>query len=298
MRQDGGDFRMIDLKDRVAIVTGASRGIGRAIALGLARHGCHVVVAAKSTDSTARLPGSIYTVAEEIAQRGGSVLPIPLDVREEGQIEHLAAQAEQRFGRIDFLVNNAGALFAETVLATPAKRFDLVMDVNVRGAFLTCRAVLPFMLRQRFGHVINMSPPLDPRFAPGRVAYAISKLGMTLLTVGLAEEVRADNIAVNSLWPATMIESQATIHWGLGRPELWRKPDILVDCVLRLFGKSPREITGQALIDEDFLRNEGITDFRHYACIPGTEPPRVDWNAPWPFSSTTSSTRENQSTTR
>lgn len=269
---------MIDLRDRVAIVTGASRGIGRAMALGLARHGCHVVIAAKSTTSRDDLPGSIYSVAEEVAKLGVQPLPLSVDVRFEEQIEAMAWEAEARFGRIDFLINNAGALFWKPLRETPAKRFDLVMDVNARGAFLCCRAVLPIMIRQRFGHIINLSPPLEPRLAVGKIAYAISKLGMTLLTVGLAEEVRAENIAVNSLWPATMIESQATINWHLGRPELWRKPDILVDSVLRLFRKSPGEITGQALIDEDFLRDEGVTDFSHYACVPGTNPPRIDWS--------------------
>lgn len=287
---------MIELKDRVAIVTGASRGIGRAITLGLARSGCHVVIAAKSTESTEKLPGSIFTVAEEAATFGIRALPVAVDVRDETQIEELVARTESQFGRIDYLINNAGAIFWQTVLETPPRRFDLVMNVNLRGAFLACRAVLPLMMRQRFGHIINMAPPWDARWAPGRVAYAISKLGMTLLTLGLAEEVKASNIAVNSLWPATMIESQATIHWGLGRPELWRKPDILVDCVIRLFRKPPQEITGQALIDEDFLRSQGVSDFRPYACVPGTDPPRVDWHAAFPLGPGTTITRENQST--
>ena len=125
------------------------------------------------------------------------------------------------------------------------------------------------------GHIINMSPPLDLAMVPGRVAYAISKLGMTLLTHGLAAEVRGQNVAVNSLWPVTIIESQASINWGLGRPELWRKPDILVDCVLRIVRKEPGALTGQALLDEDFLRSEGVTDFTGYAVVPGTHPPAV-----------------------
>jgi citronellol/citronellal dehydrogenase len=122
-----------------------------------------------------------------------------------------------------------------------------------------------------------MSPPLDLSMVPGRIAYSISKLGMTLLTHGLAEEVRAQNVAVNSLWPVTIIESQASINWGLGTPAMWRKPDILVDCVLRLVRKEPAELTGQALLDEDFLRAEGVADFSGYACVPGTEPPRLSW---------------------
>jgi citronellol/citronellal dehydrogenase len=164
-------------------------------------------------------------------------------------------------------------------LDTPPKRFDLVMNVNARAAFLCSRAVLPVMIRQRWGHIINMSPPLDLEMVPGRIAYAISKLGMTLLTHGLAEEVRPHNIAVNSLWPVTVIESQASINWGLGTPAQWRKPDILVDCVLRLAAKEPGELTGQALLDEDFLRAEGVADFGGYACVPGTDPPRLTWTA-------------------
>ena len=126
---------------------------------------------------------------------------------------------------------------------------------------------------------MNMSPPIDPAMVPGRVAYCISKFGMTLLTLGLAEEVRPHNVAVNSLWPVTVIESQASINWKLGGPEQWRKPDILVDCVRRLVGKEPGELTGQALLDEDFLRAEGVTDFSGYACVPGTNPPRLSWSA-------------------
>jgi citronellol/citronellal dehydrogenase len=154
------------------------------------------------------------------------------------------------------------------------------MGVNVRAAFLCARAVLPAMIEGRWGHVINMSPPLDVSVVPGKIAYFISKFGMTLLTHGLAEEVRQHNVAVNSLWPVTVIESQASINWGLGSRKQWRKPDILVDCVLRLVRKGPGELTGQALLDEDFLRAEGVTDFSGYACVPGTEPPRLSWTMP------------------
>jgi citronellol/citronellal dehydrogenase len=268
---------MIDLAGRVAIVTGASRGIGRALALGLARAGCAVALAAKSCESTDRLPGSVYTVAAEVESVGGQALPLPTDVRNEVQLEALVQQTLQRFGRIDILINNAGALWWQPLLQTPAKRFDLVMQVNVRAAFLLARAVLPAMIAQGGGHIVNFSPPLDLGFVPGKLAYAISKLGMTLLTHGLAEEARPHRVAVNSLWPATIIESQAAIHWKLGTPDLWRKPEILVDCVLRIIDKDPAVFTGQALLDEDFLRTEGVTDFAAYACVPGANPPRINW---------------------
>jgi citronellol/citronellal dehydrogenase len=263
----------------VAIITGASRGIGRAIALGLARDGYSIVVAAKSTTSSEKLPGSIYTVADEVTALGREALPVVCDVRDEAQIEAMAAQARGRFGRIDVLVNNAGALFWQKLEDTPAKRFDLVMGVNARAAFLCCRAVLPAMKERKWGHIINMSPPLDLSIVPGRIAYAISKLGMTLLTIGLAEEAKADHIAVNSLWPVTIIKSQASINWGLGTPAMWRKADILVDCVRRMVAKEPAALTGKALLDEDFLRGEGMTDFSGYACVPGSEPPRLAWTA-------------------
>ena len=265
------------LHDRVAVITGASRGIGRALALGLARSGCHIVVAAKSTESSERLPGSIYSVAREVEALGVQALPVQVDVRDAEQIEALAARTQERFGRIDILINNAGALWWQPLLDTPPKRFDLVVGVNARAAFLACRAVLPHMIARRWGHIINMSPPIDLRIVPGRIAYFISKFGMTLLTHGLAEEVRDWNVGVNSLWPVTIIESQASINWKLGEPAMWRKPDILVDCVLRLVQKEPLEVTGQALLDEDFLRKEGVTDFGGYACVPGTEPPHFPW---------------------
>jgi len=269
---------MSSLQGRVAVITGASRGIGRAIALGLARHGCSVVIAAKSTESTEKLPGSIHTVAREVEALGAQALPIPVDVRDANQLEMLAARTVERFGRIDLLINNAGALWWQPLLDTPAKRFDLVLGVNARAAFLSSRAVLPHMIQRRWGHIINMSPPIDLKAVPGRIAYFISKFGMTLLTHGLAEEVRPYNIAVNSLWPVTIIESQASINWNLGTPAMWRKPDILVDCVLRLVQKEPGEVTGQALLDEDFLRAEGVTDFSGYACVPGSEPARIAWS--------------------
>lgn len=270
---------METLRDRVAIITGASRGIGRAIALGLAKEGCHVVVAAKSVESSEKLPGSIYTVASELEALGVQALPLQVDVREEAQLQAMAEATRKRFGRIDILINNAGALWWHPMLETPSKRFDLVMDVNARATFLACQAVLPAMMAQKWGHIINMSPPIDLNVVPGKIAYFISKYGMTLISLGLAGEMKPHHIAVNSLWPVTIVESQASINWGLGSREQWRKPDILVDCVLRLVKKDPLEVTGRALLDEDFLREEGVTDFSRYACIEGTDPQPIPWSA-------------------
>src|SRR6516225_1602506 len=160
---------MSALQDRVAVVTGASRGIGRALAWGLARQGCHVVIAAKSVASTDRLPGSIYSVAQEVEALGVEALPFQIDVRDAEQIDALAAKTLERFGRIDILINNAGALWWQPLLDTPAKRFDLVMSVNARAACLACRAVLPTLTERKWGHIINMSPPLDLAMVPGRI---------------------------------------------------------------------------------------------------------------------------------
>ena len=158
------------------------------------------------------------------------------------------------------------------------KRFDLVMGVNTRGAFACTRHLLPAMIAQKFGHILMLSPPVDVKAATGKVAYAISKFGMTLIAHGVADEVREHNVAANALWPATLLESQATIRWGLGDRSMWRKPEIVADAMVALFAKEPRSLTGQALIDEDFLRAEGVTDFARYRCDPETEPPRVGFD--------------------
>lgn len=263
------------LEGKVAIVTGASRGIGKKIALDLAKRGVKVCVAAKSEKGTEKLPGSIYDTVEEIKKMGGQAIAVKTDVRSEEDIKNMVEKTVQEFGTVHILINNAGALWWQPVTETPPKRFDLVMQVNVRASFIACYYVLPYMIKQKWGHIINMSPPINLSVLPGKVGYLISKFGMTMLSMGLAEEVREHNIAVNSLWPATAIESQATINFKLGDPSMWRKPDILSDAVIAIISKKPSRRTGMALIDEDLLREEGITDFSHYACVPGTNPPRI-----------------------
>lgn len=268
---------METLSGRVAIITGASRGIGRAIALRLAKEGVAVVIAAKTAEPDPRLPGTIYTVAEEVQASGGRALPVQVDVRDENAVQRMVEQTMQTFGRIDILVNNAGALWWYPVLETPPKRFDLVMDVNLRGAFVCSQAVLPHMMAQRWGHILNMSPPIDFSVLPGKVAYMISKFGMTMLAFGLAEEVKEYNIAVNALWPRTLIESQATIGWNLGTPQQWRKADIMADAVYEIVRRPPASLTGRALIDEEVLREAGVTDFSVYNCTPEGEPMEIVW---------------------
>ena len=263
---------------KVAFVTGASRGVGKALALGLARAGCDVVVAAKTTQPNPRIPGTIGDTARVIEALGRRALAVPLDVRDDAAVERATKAALDHFGRVDFLINNAGALFWQNMAETPLKKFDLVMSVNARGAFACTHHLLPAMRAQKFGHILMLSPPVDAQAAGGKIAYAISKFGMTLIAQGLATEVREDNVAANALWPATMIESLATINWGLGDRTMWRTPEILVDATLRIFAKEPRAFTGQAIIDEDFLRAEGISDFSGYRCDPSHEPPRVGFN--------------------
>jgi citronellol/citronellal dehydrogenase len=269
---------MMGLRDKVAIITGASRGIGKVIALALAERGCNVVVAAKSVADDPRLPGTIHDTVREVEERGARGLAVQTDVRDEAAIERLAKTTADTFGRIDFVINNAGALWWRPALETPAKRFDLVMDVNVRASFLLATACAPAMIAQGGGHVLNMSPPVDLLPHPGTVAYTVSKFGMTMVALGLAAEWKKHRISSNALWPATMIESQATINWQMGERRMWRTPDIISDATLALLESDPGTITGRALIDEDFLREQGVTDFRRYRCDPDHEPPRIDYS--------------------
>lgn len=263
------------LAGKVAIVTGASRGIGRALALAFAREGARVTVAAKSEVESERLPGTIHSVAREIEAAGGEAIAVRVDVRDPASVAEMVARTRERWGRIDIYVHNAGALWWQDVVDTPLSRLDLMLQVNVRGAFAGAQAVLPTMLEQGSGHIIVCSPPVDLSALPGKVGYLISKFGMTMLAHGLAEEVRGRGVAVNALWPATLIKSQATINFRIGGPELWREPEIVSDAALEIVTTPPAELTGRALIDEDLLRERGWTDFSRYRCDPDHEPPRV-----------------------
>ena len=267
------------LKEKVAIITGASRGIGKAVAKRLAKEGVRVVLAAKTAEPHPKLPGTIFDAKREIEKEGGCALAVPTDVRFEDQIQRLVERTVEYFGRLDIVIHNAGAIFWENVENTPPKRLDLVWQVNCRAAFLLCHFSLPYLKRQG-GHILLFSPPIDFRLLPGKVAYFISKFGMTMLTLGLSQEVKSDSIAVNSLWPATLIESQATRHFRLGEPRHWRKPEIVADAVCCVVRRPPSEVTGQVLIDEEVLREEGVEDFSSYNCAPDGEPIRIV-DTPW-----------------
>jgi citronellol/citronellal dehydrogenase len=268
------------LLDRVVFITGASRGIGRACALACAREGADVVIAAKTeVAENPRLPGTIHDVAREVEALGRRALAIKLDVRDADACEAAVEQAVARFGRVDALLNNAGALWWADVVETPVKKFDLIMGVNVRASFVLAHAVLPHMIKQRWGHVVMMSPPVDAGAVAHHGAYAVSKFGMTMIAQAVAEEGRDHNVTGSALWPATAIESYATMNFGMGGPEVWRKADILADAVLALLSREPSARPGRAWIDEELLRDEGVTDFGKYQCVPGQEPPHFPFSA-------------------
>lgn len=273
------------LKDRVVFITGASRGIGRAVALACAREGADIVVAAKTdVAENPRLPGTIHDVAREIEGLGQKALALKLDVRDDAACEGAVAKAIERFGRVDALVNNAGALWWADITETPVKKFDLIMGINVRAAFTLSRAVLPHMVERKYGHILMMSPPLpadasDPAIYAHHGAYAVSKFGMTMVAHAITAEYAEHNVTANALWPATVIESYATINFGLGGPEMWRKADILADASVALLAKEPSARRGKGWIDEDLLREEGVTDFSKYQCVPGMEPPKLGFSS-------------------
>jgi citronellol/citronellal dehydrogenase len=279
------------LQNRVVLITGASRGIGRACAIACARAGADVVIAARGEGpglpaklgDTPGPPGTLDEVAREIEALGRRALPVRLDVRDEAACEAAVARAVEVLGRVDVLVNNAGALWYGDVVETAPKRFDLVMDVNLRAAFVLSRAVLEHMIRQRFGHIVMMSPPVHeggPATVAHRAAYAVSKLGMTMIAQAITEETRGTNVTAHALWPATAIESSATlgdtprtpgamaVAEGQGRPEERRKADIVADALLFLVSREPSARPGRAWIDEDLLRAEGVTDFSKYQSAP------------------------------
>ena len=264
---------MSSLAGKTLFITGASRGIGKAIALRAAADGANIVIAAKSVRSREKLPGTIYSAAEEIEAAGGQALPLQVDIREEEQVVAAVAQAAERFGGIDILVNNASAIYLARTDAVPMKRFDLMHQVNTRGTFLCSQACLPQLRQAKNPHILTMSPPLNlnPRWFKDHVAYTLSKYGMSLCVLGLAEELRSAGIAVNALWPRTVIATAALAMLG-GRvpPNACRTPEILADAAHRILTRNSRECSGNFFIDEEVLTAAGISDFERYAVAPGT----------------------------
>jgi citronellol/citronellal dehydrogenase len=262
----------MSLQGKTLFVTGASRGIGLAIALRAARDGANIAIAAKTTEPHPKLPGTIYTAAEEIERAGGKALPLPVDIRDEPAVKEAIERTVAAFGGLDIVVNNASAISLTATPQTEMKRFDLMHQVNTRGTFMVSKYAIPHLAEAENPHILMLAPPLDLReewFAP-HLAYSLAKFGMSLCVLGLAGELRAKGIAVNALWPRTTIATSA-VNNLLGGEELARAsrtPEIVADAACLVFNKPARGFTGQFLIDEIFLAGEGVTDFERYRVDP------------------------------
>ena len=269
---------MADLGGKTLFVSGGSRGIGLAIALRAARDGANVAIAAKTSEPNPKLPGTIHTAAAEIEQCGGRALPIVCDIRDEASVHAAVAATVRHFGGIDILVNNASAISLTGTLATPMKRFDLMFGVNVRGTFLCSQVCLPHLKLSagagRNPHILTLSPPLnlDPKWFRDHVAYTMAKYGMSLCVLGMSEEFRTDGIAVNALWPRTVIATAALAMIPGAREQLdrTRQPSIMADAAHAILTRDARTTTGNFFLDDEVLLDAGITDFDRYAVKPGT----------------------------
>lgn len=264
---------MSKLKDKVIFITGASRGIGREIALHCAQDGAKIVIAAKTDQPHPKLEGTIHTVAKEVEAAGGTALPVILDVRDESMIHEAVSKTVNHFGGIDILINNASAISLTPTLETTMKRFDLIFSVNVRGTFLCSQACIPHLKKAKNPHILNLSPPLNmqPRWFKDHLAYTMSKYGMSECTLGMAEEFKSAGIAVNSLWPRTTIATAAVIY-NFPKEILAasRKASIMSDAAYEILTRDSRTTTGRFFVDEELLREMGVKDFSQYALDPET----------------------------
>jgi len=268
---------MMSLAGKKIFVTGGSRGIGLAIALRAARDGASVAIAAKTAEVNPKLPGTIYSAAAEIEAAGGVALPIQCDLRDEDQITASIAQAAAEFGGIDILINNASAINLTKTEATPAKRFDLMFDVNVRGTFLTSQAAIPHLRESakagRNPHILTLSPPLSmkAKWFQHHVAYTMAKYGMSMCVLGMSEEFRKEGIAVNALWPRTAIDTAALQMIPGVDTAACRTPEILADAAYIILNRESKSCTGNFFVDDELLASEGITDLEKYSVVPGTK---------------------------
>jgi citronellol/citronellal dehydrogenase len=273
----------MSLAGKTLFVTGASRGIGLAIALRAAKDGANVAIAAKTAEPHKHLPGTIYSAAKDIEAAGGQALPLIVDVRDEASVFAAVEETAHRFGGIDICVNNASAIQLTGTEATDMKRYDLMHQVNARGTFLTSKACIPHLKRAANPHVLMLSPPLDmsPRWFGPHVAYTMAKFGMSMCVLGMAEEFKPDGIAFNALWPRTGIAT-AAIQFALGGDDAMRQcrtPEIMADAAHAIFEKPARAFSGNFLIDDSFLYAEGVRDFEHYRVDP-TRPLMPDFFVP------------------
>lgn len=264
---------------KTLLITGASRGIGLAIALRAARDGANVAILAKTTQPHPKLPGTIFTAAGEIERAGGKALPIACDIRFEEQVEAAVRKTVEHFGGIDVCINNASAISLTDTVDTEMKRYDLMNQINARGTFLCSKATIPHLAKSQNPHILNIAPPLDmeTRWFAGRVAYTMAKFGMSMCTLGMAEELRPQGIAVNSLWPLTTIDTAAVrnLLGGDAAARLARKPEIVADAAMVIVQRPSRTCTGNFFIDEEVLREAGVRDFSVYA-NDSSSPPQVD----------------------
>ena len=265
----------MSFKNKTVIITGASRGIGKAIALKLAKEGANIVIASKSVEENPKLGGTIYSAAQEVELAGGKALAIQCDIRFEDQIQLVIDKTTERFGGIDILINNASAINLSTTELTEAKRFDLMYDINVRGTFMMCKACIPHLKKSTNAHILNLSPPLnmDMKWFANHLAYTISKYNMTMIALGLSAELKKYNIAANTLWPRTTIAT-AAVNNLLGGQMLMNKSrttDIVADAAWYILSKPSATCTGNTFIDENVLVTEGITDLKKYNVVAGAD---------------------------
>jgi citronellol/citronellal dehydrogenase len=262
-------------KNKTVFITGASRGIGKAIAIRLAKEGANIVVVAKSVEENPKLGGTIFSAAAEIEAAGGKALPIQCDIRFEEQIQKAVTEAANHFGGIDILINNASAISLTPVAQTEPKQFDLMHDINVRGTFFVSKACIPYLKKASNPHILTLSPPinLDIKWFANYVAYTISKYSMTMLTLGLSEELKKEGIAANTLWPRTTIATAAVknLLGGDALMQISRTPEIVADAAFYILSKPSADCTGNNFIDEDVLAKEGITDLGKYSVVPGAK---------------------------
>lgn len=268
-----------DLSDSTAFITGTTRGIGKQIALDLAEQGCNIVSTGKTSEKAGGysadtdVEGSIEQTAREVRERGAAALPIRLDVRDETAVEAAAERAIDQFGEVNILINNASAIFLLATASLPPKRFDLMTEVNVRGTYATTRAFADHLKTVENAWVLTNAPPITVDRMPGSAPYTWSKLGMSFLTLSLAEELDGHDVGCNCFWPVTAIDTRATRYFGLGTEDDWRSPDIVSDTVLEILRRDPATFTGNAVYDEQLLREAGLADFSEYNLTPGDPGP-------------------------
>ncbi len=267
----------MSLRGKTLFITGASRGIGLAIAVRAARDGANVAIAAKSDEPNPKLPGTIHTAAAQIEAAGGKALPMKVDIRDENAVAEAVKKCAEHFGGVDILVNNASAISLSGTMETPLKRFDLMFGVNVRGTFVCSQACIPYLKQSaeagRNPHILNLSPPLSmkPKWFAPHVAYTMAKYGMSECVLGMAEEFRSVGIAVNALWPRTVIATAALNVISLADPKKGRKPEIMADAAHVILSREARGCTGNFFIDDEVLAGAGVTDLDQYAVTPGNK---------------------------